>query len=670
MAEKLKKKPSFFTLKRWNSQKTVDDGAPKTPTTPVQNQVNNMFKFQAPSVTSRATNSMETKTNRMSISGIKDLVQCPLCLESLQNSKMLPCQHTFCMACLRAYIMDAPTVECPVCRTVFQITSPNFVKELPSNLYIDSLLQLVGIKVKNSQKNETPPRSPSAVATHQSVELFASGIRCSNCQTMCDNNDISNCEHCKLNFCHVCWSNHLDDMQTQIGSILKQLDSASNRLQHKMEHFKDRCEHIAKQINLTANEKINAVIESKGKLMKELSELQRSGNLSALAVNTSLEDARAVAAQVMASRPTDNDKDRVTTFINLHQNALQILVDVSKWDTEHFVFDKENFSIEKDNATPMDAESDDPVPNGFKQNDPLENENSLTMHYRCRNFVPHYLWRKTARPCGVGIGPWNGHLYICDMDSQSVLVVERSQAKIVMRLVYNEMLCPVQIAFMKSLGEIYVTDKWKHCVHVFSKDGAYLRSLGQKGSRDGLFRTPEGIATDNANHHIYVVDTGNDRVQIIQPDGQFVDQIGVISKQQVSPSGTWETSAVMCTEFNAPTSVAVTNDRVVILDSGNRRVKVYNKQDKGKLHEFGSYGQRKGQFRQAEVLAVDPMGFIVVGDSGNCRVQVFKPNGGLVRVFGGYGTEPGKFGWISGIHVTKQLDIIISDTKNHAVNFF
>lgn len=57
-------------------------------------------------------------------------------------------------------------------------------------------------------------------------------------------------------------------------------------------------------------------------------------------------------------------------------------------------------------------------------------------------------------------------------------------------------------------------DKWKHCIHVFSKDGDYLRSIGQKGSRLGMFRSPEGIATDNANLHIYIVDTGNDRVQV------------------------------------------------------------------------------------------------------------------------------------------------------------
>lgn len=158
--------------------------------------------------------------------------------------------------------------------------------------------------------------------------------------------------------------------------------------------------------------------------------------------------------------------------------------------------------------------------------------------------------------------------------------------------------------------------------------------------------------------------------QIIQPDGKFVDYLGVVTKQQINPSTVWEITTVTCTDFNGPTSVAITNDRIIVLDSGNRRVKVYNKNDKGKILEFGSMGQRKGQFRQAEVLTVDPMGFILVGDSGNCRVQVFKPNGQLVRVFGGMGSEPGKFGWISGIHVTKQLDIIISDTKTRSVNFF
>lgn len=663
MAEKIKKKPALFSLKSFRS---VKDGniSPKTPSTPNGQEV----KFFSSNSVNKYAQSQEPRPRSASAAGIKELVQCALCLEVLHNPKMLPCQHTFCMACLAVYAGNSPILECPICRTKIQVTSPNYISDLPSNLYIDSLLQLVGIS-NGSEKVATPPQTP-LIPGMQSVELFAAGVRCTQCQTMCDSVDVTACEHCKMNFCRVCWSQHLDDMRTQVESILKQLEAASQRMEHKVEYYKDRCERITEQIVITADEKINAIIENKDKLLKEASELQKCGEMSALALKSSLEEAREVAKTTMSLKEHVEEKTKVSTYMNLHQNAVQLLSDVSKWDSERFVFDKENFRIEMDSATPLEAESDEPLPAAGWQNNPLESEESLTLHYRSRNFTPHYVWRKTARPCGVGISPWNNHLYVCGMDTHSVLVVERTQAKIVTRLTCEEMLCPVHIAFMKSLGEIYVTDKWKHCVHVFTKDGEYARSIGQKGSRVGMFRSPEGIAADNASQLLYVVDTGNDRVQILHPDGKFVDQIGVMTKlQTVYTTKNLETKEVTVTELNAPTSVAVTSDRVVVLDSGNRRVKVYNKADKSKINEFGSVGQRKGQFRQPEVLAVDPMGFILVGDSGNCRVQVFKQNGQLIRAFGGLGTEAGKFGWISGITVSKQLDIIVSDTKNHSVNF-
>ncbi|XP_049877184.1 tripartite motif-containing protein 3-like isoform X2 [Pectinophora gossypiella] len=627
MAEKLKKKPGLsFVLKRWSGEKRADE--PKSPKTPATAPVQPTQTHFRPNAASSRGAQADLKTKRLSAGGIKELVQCSLCLEVMYNPKMLPCQHTFCMACLLVYITDKPIIECPTCRVKIQVKGANFVKDLPSNLYIDSLLEMFGV----NGENKSVPASPGTPTTPtQHVELHAGGVRCSYCKTMCDSSDISACQHCKM----------------------------------------DRCERIVEQINLAADEKINAIIDTKNSLLREASNLQKNGDLSALALRNTLDDTKAVASKSMANKDDSKDKVQVTTFINLHQNALQILSDVSKWDVERFVFDKENFRIEQDSLTPVDAESDDPLPECGRQNEPLESEDSLVLHYRSRNFLPHYVWRKTSRPGGVGIGPWDNHLYVCGMDSHCVLVVERSQARIVSRLTYEEMLYPVHIAFMKSSGEIYVTDKWKHCVHVFSKEGGYLRSIGQKGSRPGMFRSPEGIATDKNNNHLYVVDTGNDRVQILQPDGKYVDQIGVVNKMQaVNTSTVWENKEVLCTELNNPTGVAITGDRVVVLDSGNRRVKIYNKQDKSKIIEFGAVGPRKGQFRQPEVLAVDPMGFILVGDSGNCRVQVFKPNGHYVRAFGRMGSEPGKFGWISGIHVTKQLDIIISDTKNRSVSFF
>ncbi|XP_013136966.1 PREDICTED: RING finger protein nhl-1-like [Papilio polytes] len=599
MGDKVRKKPPFFTLKRWNSQKQNEEHNGRTPTPQIQNSTQ-FFKPNPSQTRTPSTPAMDAKPRKISAGGIKELVQCPLCLEVLHNPKMLPCQHTFCQACLTAYVDAEPVIDCPICCTKIQVQGTNFTA------------------------------------------------------------DVTTCEHCKLKFCKLCWSQHMEDMRVQIGSILKQLDSAANRLEHKIEYYKDRCERIMEQINIVTEEKINAILEAKENLLQVAGELTKAGDMSALALQSSLQEAKEVATKAMTANEPVDDNDKVTTFINLHQNALQLLTEVSKWGVSRFVFDKENLCIECDAATPLDAESDDPLPQDDRHNNPLESEDTLILYYRCRNFTPHSVWRRSARPCGVGVAPWSELLYVCGADSRSVLVVERAQPRAVARLAADDMLCPVHIAFLKNLGEIYVTDKWKHCIHVFSKEGEHLRSLGLPDNRPNgeiyLYtnRPNRKFSLKSRFFHISNVSFQIYYFQILQPDGKFVDQIGVATKQQSSNTA----------------SVWDTKERVIILDSGNRRVKIYNKQDKSKILEFGSLGQRKGQFRQPEVLAVDPLGFILVGDSGNCRVQVFKPNGQLVRVFGRLGTEAGKFGWISGIHVTKQLDIIVSDTKNHSVNFF
>lgn len=90
---------------------------------------------------------------------------------------------------------DLHVFDCPICNTRIKVSSSNFINDLPSNLYIDSLLSLVGIKETRSSRI-TPPSTPNAGVS--SVDLFAAGARCSTCQSMCDNTDVTCCRHCKL----------------------------------------------------------------------------------------------------------------------------------------------------------------------------------------------------------------------------------------------------------------------------------------------------------------------------------------------------------------------------------------------------------------------------------------------------------------------------------------
>ena len=59
---------------------------------------------------------------------------------------------------------------------------------------------------------------------------------------------------------------------------------------------------------------------------------------------------------------------------------------------------------------------------------------------------------------------------------------------------------------------VYVTDTNSHCVFVFTTNGEYVTSFGQKGQKEGDFNNPCYICVDK-NGFIYVCDFANDRIQ-------------------------------------------------------------------------------------------------------------------------------------------------------------
>lgn len=72
------------------------------------------------------------------------------------------------------------------------------------------------------------------------------------------------------------------------------------------------------------------------------------------------------------------------------------------------------------------------------------------------------------------------------------------------------------------------------------------------------------------------------RVLLLDPvDGKQLKAIGVHGKH---------------TELNVPTGVAVSEDRIIVADSGNHRIKVYSPDGEKQL-EFGALGRNKRQFR-------------------------------------------------------------------------
>jgi sugar lactone lactonase YvrE len=69
-------------------------------------------------------------------------------------------------------------------------------------------------------------------------------------------------------------------------------------------------------------------------------------------------------------------------------------------------------------------------------------------------------------------------------------------------------------------------------VSIFSKDGKFLKSFGKLGKGKGELDAPHTIAMDSRGR-LFVGDRNNNRIQIFDQDGKYIDQW----KQFSRPSG-------------------------------------------------------------------------------------------------------------------------------------
>ena len=91
---------------------------------------------------------------------------------------------------------------------------------------------------------------------------------------------------------------------------------------------------------------------------------------------------------------------------------------------------------------------------------------------------------------------------------------------------------PTDVAW-DSQGNIYITDGYINSrVAKFDKDGDWVKSWGAKGTGPGQFNLPHAIAIDSRGR-LFVADRDNNRIQIFDQDGKFLDQW----KQFGRPSG-------------------------------------------------------------------------------------------------------------------------------------
>jgi sugar lactone lactonase YvrE len=69
-------------------------------------------------------------------------------------------------------------------------------------------------------------------------------------------------------------------------------------------------------------------------------------------------------------------------------------------------------------------------------------------------------------------------------------------------------------------GNVYVLDSGNHRIQKFDPEGRFVASFGRQGQGPGEFQYPQSIDLDNEGN-MYVSDSGNQKIHILKPDGTF-----------------------------------------------------------------------------------------------------------------------------------------------------
>ena len=206
-------------------------------------------------------------------------------------------------------------------------------------------------------------------------------------------------------------------------------------------------------------------------------------------------------------------------------------------------------------------------------------------------------------------------------------------------------------------GRMFVTDDKFRQILVFNEQHQQETAFGSD-----ILARPGGIAIDTENRFLYVVDTGNDVVDVFDADSlKLLRKIGVPGKNHtLTDPGT----------FSLPTNVAVDKDgNVYVTDTLNARVEIFDA-DGNFVSQFGKRGDGTWQLERPKGIAVDCDGHIWVVDSVQDRVKVFNREGRLLIYFGTHGGYPGQFKDAYGIAIDKSNRVITSEQFPGRVQVF
>jgi len=225
------------------------------------------------------------------------------------------------------------------------------------------------------------------------------------------------------------------------------------------------------------------------------------------------------------------------------------------------------------------------------------------------------------QPMGMALSDDGQRLYIADFGAATVFLVDVVEKRFGLFASQQGFAQPFGVA-LDAEENVYVSDSGARSVTAYTRKGDKLWSVQKDLER------PTGLAVDRARKILYVVDSGT---QASQSHRVYAYDLRGLRIREVG-GGKGPDDA----QFHFPVYAAVDKDgKLYVGDTMNFRVQVFDPEGNFLL-KYGEHGDSPGSFARIKGIAFDRFGNTYVVDGQHSVVQIFNRDWDPLLYFGGF----------------------------------
>ena len=625
------------------------------------------------------------------LDNLHDEVSCSVCMCTFTDPKQLPCLHSFCLNCLNGIQRTSGLhgkITCPECKRQFEIPGSGNPSELPTNVRINSLLDVLSIK-----------------------ECSTANVKCGNCDKR--SAQTLYCFQCCSFWCKQCILGHniirtnkehktllLKDFQDQDFEAVLKRPAICQKKHHEKEELKFFCRGCKVAICNTCAVTLH---EGHGKMP-----LQEAADACKIHINSMISSLKDKMVEKRKEVEQLNQKSMevqaqvadVKRQVQTNVDQMIAIIEARKQDVFNAVEYQAKKSLESLSQKKGEVENQEKIIEsairrteflmkrnfsteilGFNETFDKILQEQHTQGNRDTECTPRFSFTKSEKLINVlnseGIG--NVKTVFSETKSQQSEAKGKESSKVIdgnkganvrdspleaqvqtKRYIpvlslgpggksVRELNGPWGVA-VNDRDEIAVAEGWNHRVSVFSSDGTHLRSFGSEGQNNGEFNQPSGIAFDSLGN-IVVTDCKNHRVQVFDRNGKFLHRFGEcgsLDHQLLNPAGL---------SING-------NCDIIVADVHNQLIKIFSSSGEY-LCKFGGAG-----FLVEPYHCIQHGQYFIVSDYGDDSIKMFDLEGKFISKFGKRGERDGQFNKPRYLSIDKEGLLMVCDSYNHRVQVF